>query len=409
MGRMAAPSTGERPLLAADPHRPVGERHAAWRRPAVEVRLLAVASLVAAALFYLPFALRAPSLGGIPFDGQGMERIHRTWDGPLYVTAAATLWDPDPRNPLYAWLGAPPRDYAERFPLYPLLIRLFSPVWGYWASALLINLAASTSVTLGLYAFLRRFGAVPDAAFWVALISIFWPPRQFLYRYVAMTEPLFVLGLLGAAFALKTGRYLACGLFGAVAVAARPNGFLVVAGFGLIALVCLADSLRRRQPREVLRLAPLLLMPATLLAIYAWHQQAFGDWLASVHATSFVRPEPRLFPALTFYGIGGEGVPFLFLLGLAGILELVRRGHWDLAVLSALFYLPTLLVPTDVSRYLMPVFPFTLFLAGERVLAAWPVRVAALTAIPVVYAYAWITLLHPGYQAPFERLFRMLP
>jgi hypothetical protein len=246
---VAVPSTSAS-VPVSSPQRRFHLRHlfhqaATATRSNREILLLSFINIGAAILFYLPFLLHAPSVANIPFNRQGMERIYGMWDGPVYITAAATLWDPDPHNPFYAWLGAPPSLYAARFPLYPLLIRLLSPLWGYWAASLLISVTASTAVTLLLYAFLRRFGSEPSAAFWVALVSLFWPPRGFLYRHVTMSEPLFILGVLGAAYFFKNQRYTLSGILGAAAVAARPNGFLLVAGFGVLAL----DPLRARARR----------------------------------------------------------------------------------------------------------------------------------------------------------------
>jgi hypothetical protein len=371
--------------------------------------VLAGVSLIAAALFYLPFLVHAQSWAGIPFGGAGMERVYGMWDGPAYVTAAATLWDPNPENPVYGWFSAPPSDYTERFPLYPTTIRLLAPILGYWRGALIINLVASTAGTVLLYVFLRRWGPVRSAAFWLAFVAIFLPPRAFLYRYVGMSEPLFGLSLLAAAHAWKSERFALCGLAGAAAVAARPNGFLVAVGFGLLALGRGLAALRSRRWHGVGRLTPLLLMPAAFGVILLWHQHVFGDWLASVHSRGFVSPEPRMLPSLAYFGIGEEGVPLIFVFALAGVLELARRGHRDLAVLSLALYLPALFVPTDVSRYLLPIFPFVFFLAGGRLLAATPLRVAVVAAIPIVYTYAWATLLDPGYQAPFGPLYAMLP
>jgi hypothetical protein len=383
-----------------------------------DVRVLTLVSAAAAILYYLPFWLHTPSFGGIPFRQQGMDRVYGMWDGPLWVTAAATLWDPNPHNPSYAWMELRPSDYAERFPAFPLAIRLLSPVFGYWKGALIINLAASTAVTLLLYAFLRRFGTAQSEerpgsrwspAFWVALVLIFWPPRGFLYRYVPMSEPLFILSVLAAAYFFKTRRYTLCGICGAVGVATRPNGCLLIIGFGLLALWLLVSLVRQRRVQEVWRLAGLTLMPLTLFAILLWHQHLFGDWLAAYHAADFVHPQARLYPFLYFFHIGEEGTPYVFFLVLVGICELVRRRHWDLAIVSAAFYLPTLTVGMDVDRYLLPVLPFTFGLAGERILASTPVRIALLLSLPLVYTYAWSTMLDPGYQAPFAPLRALLP
>jgi hypothetical protein len=311
-----------------------------------------------------------------------------------------------------------PSDYAERFPAFPLAIRLLSPVFGYWKGALIINLAASTAVTLLLYTFLRRFGTVQpeerpgtrwSPAFWAALVLIFWPPRGFLYRYVPMSEPLFILSVLAAAYFFKIKRYTLCGICGAVGVAARPNGFLLIIGFGLLALWLLVSLVRQRRVQEVWCLAGLTLMPLTLVAILLWHRHLFGDWLAAYHAADFVHPQARLYPFLYFFHIGEEGTPYVFFLVLVGICELARRRHWDLAIVSAALYLPTLTVATDVDRFLLPVLPFTFGLVGERILASLPVRIALLLSLPLVYTYAWSTMLDPGYQAPFAPLRALLP
>lgn len=386
-----------------------GARAANSSKTRQDLLLLTLISLAAAAIFYVPFWFRAPSIGGVPFDHQGMARVYGMWDGPLYVTSAATLWDLNPHNPLYGWIGLPPKDYAERFPLYPLMIRTLAPALGYWASGLIINVAVSTAVTLLIYLLLCDFSLVPGAAFWVALASIFWPPRGFLYRYVAMSDPLFILGTVGAAYGFASRRYWLAGLFGLIAVAARPNGFLLVAAIGLLALTQLDWAFAKGLFTSATKLLPLLLLPATIAAILIWHQLHFGDWLASLHSSNFVRPERTLFPALEFFGPGEEGVPYLFILVAAGIFELVRRRQWVFAVVAACFFVPALFVPTDVSRYLLPALPFAFFLAGDRILASKPLRVALILSLPLIYVYAWKTMLLPGYQAPFGPLHALLP
>jgi hypothetical protein len=217
-----------------------------------------------------------------------------------------------------------------------------------------------------------------------------------------MPEPLFLLGLLGAVYFYRAGRFGLCGLCGAIAVAARPNGFLVVAVFGILAVARLVRPPSGRRLPEAARMAGLLPLPVTLAAIYAWHQHLYGDWLASIHyvAGAFGGIAPRLYAALTYFGAGNEGVPYLFLLVLVGTLELVRRRELDLALLCAAFYLPSLFVPSDVSRYLLPVLPFAFFVAGARLLAAPPVRLALLASLPLVYFYAWKTVLNPDYAVP---------
>ena len=315
----------------------------------------------------------------------------------------------DPANPLYAWHWLAPRDYAERFPLFPLAIRALSPVLGYWNGALAVNLVASTLASVLLYFLIRRFGSKDASPAWVAVAAGFWPPRAFLYRYTPLAEPLTLVGLIGAVYFYRSGRYWLAGLCGIVLAAARPSSPVFVAGFGILALARLWRAPEGSRLGEVWRMRGLLLMPLTLGAIYAWHWLTYGDWLASVHSADFVAPVLRVYPSLRFYGPGAEVAPYVFTLTLVGIFELARRREWDVVLLCSVVYLPALFIPTDVGRYLIPILPFALFLAGDRVFSSVPARIGLILSLPLIYMYVWSTIYDPAYQAPFGALRVLLP
>lgn len=77
------------------------------RRALRDSLLLCAISITASLIFYLPFWLTVPSMAGIKFDERGIETVHKAWDGPVYTTVAATLWDRDPDNPAYDWIREP--------------------------------------------------------------------------------------------------------------------------------------------------------------------------------------------------------------------------------------------------------------------------------------------------------------
>ncbi len=365
---------------------------------------LCVISIMASLIFYLPFWLEIPTTAGIKFEERGIDAVYKAWDGPVYVTVAATLWDRDPDHPAYGWIDWTPEEYADRLPVYPLLIRAFSTLFGYWTSALLIAVIASAAGTVLFYRFLRRYSAVPNVAFWIAAASVFWPARGFFYRNLAMTEPLFILWLMAAILCYRASRYTACGLFGALAMLTRPTGTLIIAAFGLLAIVQIVTAPRRIE--RLRELSGLLLMPLSFGGILIWHSLYFNDAFAAFTAPTIVRPELSLFPSIDYYGPGAEGIPYMLVLAFAGSLELVRRREWDIALLSALFFIPTLFVPTDASRYLLPVLPFLFFVAGDRLFAHWPVRYALFLGAPIALAYAWMTVLRYGANA--DSLLRLL-
>lgn len=369
----------------------------------LESVLLCLISVSASLIFYLPFWLEIDSTAGIKFDERGIETVHKAWDGPVYVTVAATLWDRNPDHPAYDWISWTPKEYADRLPLYPLAIRALSPVLGYWTGALVIAVLASAAGTVLFYCFLRRYSRVPEFALWISIASIFWPVRGFFYRNLAMTEPLFVLWLLAAVLCYRASRYAACGLFGALAMLTRPTGALVVAAFGLLAIAQVVTA--PRKAGRIRDLSGLLLMPLTLAGILVWHHVHFNDAFAGFTSPTIVRPELSLFPAIDYYGPGAEGIPYLLVLAFAGLLELIRRREWDVALISAMVFIPTMFVPTDASRYLLPVLPFLFFFAGDRLIAHWPVRYALVLGAPIALAYAWMTVLRYGANAdPLLRL-----
>lgn len=374
-----------------------------------DVLVLVAVSLGAALAFYLPYVLGAPVIDGYPLFHRGMNSLYGMWDGPLYVTAAATLWDTNPANPLFGWYWLNPRDYAERFPLYPLTIRLLSPVLGYWNGSLFVNVVASTAASVLIYFLVRRFGSKDASPLWVAIAAMFWPPRAFLYRYTPLAEPLTLVGVVGTVYFFRSERFWLAGLFGLLFTTARPSSPVLVAGFGILALARLWRAPAGRRMGELWRMRGLLLMPLALAAIYAWHYLRYGDWLASVHSADFVAPVLQLYPSLRYYGPGAEVAPYVFTLALVGIFELARRRHWDLVLLCAVVYVPALFIPTDVGRYLIPILPLALFLAGDRVVSSVPARIGLILSLLLIYLYCWETIYDPAYQAPFGTLRMMLP
>jgi Mannosyltransferase (PIG-V) len=142
------------------------------------------------------------------------------------------------------------------FPLYPLLIRAFTPLIG---SPVLAGVVISMASFLGALVLLHRLTELElgRRAADVTVLLISFAPLSFFFSAV-YTESLFLLLSVATTLAARQERWSwACGL-GALATLTRPTGVLLVILLGVIHL----RAGRRLDRRAV----GLLVVPATLLA-----------------------------------------------------------------------------------------------------------------------------------------------
>ena len=97
--------------------------------------------LISTLVVWAPFMLRVQSWFGLPIKGASMLEVYKQFDGPLYIIPAKTGYDPKqiaqlnrdsvlPQNPLY---------YTAHLPMYPFFIKLFSFIFGYLKSMIIVN------------------------------------------------------------------------------------------------------------------------------------------------------------------------------------------------------------------------------------------------------------------------------
>jgi Mannosyltransferase (PIG-V) len=163
---------------------------------------------------------------------------------------------------------------AAFFPLYPLLVRgaaavLRSDV----AAAVLVSLAAGTAAVVVLHRLARPLLGETGATATILLVALY--PIAFVFT-AAYSDGLFLVLAAGSFLAAVERRPLLAGLSGGLACATR----LV----GLALLPALVALLWPRARRDVVRLVPLLLLPAAVgvYALYLDHR--FGDPWAFLHA-----------------------------------------------------------------------------------------------------------------------------
>ena len=166
------------------------------------------------------------------------------------------------------------KETAAFFPLYPLVVRGVAEVLrSDVAAAVLVSLAAGTAAVVLLHRLARPLLGEPTAATTVLLVALY--PIAFVFT-AAYSDGLFLALAAGSFLAAVERRPLLAGVVGGLACATR----LV----GLALLPALLALLWPRTHRELVRLAPLVLLPAAVAAYALYLDHRLGDPWAFIHA-----------------------------------------------------------------------------------------------------------------------------
>jgi len=330
-----------------------------------DFRLVALATLnvVATLAVYLPF------LGNL-------DVIYRYWDGPLYMYVAKTLYFIPASTPF----NLPDYYYACHLALYPLLIRIFSPI-GYDKSMIFATIATSTLATVIFYQLLKEFKYSVNP-FWASVVFIFFPSRWLLYHSVGATEPLFILLILASVYCYKKDWYIAAFTLAGLASVTKIFGVLMFASY--IALLVWEKKYRY---------IPLtLIIPAFLAANFLVYQYAYGDFFAYFKWNgSFMKATPFMnFFAPAAKGDTDDAELFMgfYIVYILGALRLGRRP--ELCSFSLVYLAATAFVQhPDVSRYLLPAAPFALIVAFDDIISRKEFMLAFPLLVIFGYFYCW--------------------
>ena len=112
-------------------------------------------------LVWMPFFFRFKSFWGIPLPQEGMATIVANYDGPLFLVVAKSLYATSIINSFP--LTLPSIYYAAHFPIYPLLIRLSSFVFGYPYAMLAMTIFGSFLSVYFFNLFIKRYVSEKNA------------------------------------------------------------------------------------------------------------------------------------------------------------------------------------------------------------------------------------------------------
>lgn len=172
--------------------------------------------------------------------------------------------------------GYDTKQSASFFPLYPLLTRVLALVLrSNLVAGVAISLAAAGFAGVAVMRIARRYAGGRVAHDSVLFLALY--PISFVFTAVYSDGLFLALAAWAFVFALD-GRATFAALLGALAVLTRPTGLALVP-----ALLWLLWP-EGRSFRSLLRLSPLLLLPAALAGYCIYLSSHFGDAFAFVHS-----------------------------------------------------------------------------------------------------------------------------
>lgn len=354
-------------------------------------------ALVPVILLWTPFFLKAKSFWNIPLPQQGMATIIANYDGPLYIVAAKTLYNPDQIQTDYQF-PLSNEYYSAHFPLFPLLIRLISPLLGYPYSMLFVSLFFSITALYFFNKHARRITTSTNALWLTFLFSIF-PARWLIVRSVGSAEPLFVTAILASTYYFLNKKYYLAGIWGMIAQMTKSPGvllffaYLINMFFPNIKLLINSGFQKFWQSINLKKTYPIFLIPLGLILVFTFYYFSYGDFWVYFKSGDNIH---LFFPPFQIFNYSApwvgtfwlEEIIFIYAVGILSLFKLWKEKLHTYFYLSLIFFTSLLFVAhRDLLRYAIPVIPFFLF-GFHQYLVKKEVKIALAIIIIPIYLYS---------------------
>jgi Gpi18-like mannosyltransferase len=346
-----------------------------------------VISLVPTFLIWLPFFLRLPNLWGIPLPTNGLATIVANYDGPLYLVVAKTLYSKAAIMANYQF-PLSTEYYAAHFPLFPLIIKAFGLVTNYPYAMLIATLVSSALAIYFFQKLISQYADKKDVLFLAFLFAIF-PARWLVVRSVGSADPLFVASIIASIYYFKNKKLWLSGIWGAVATLTKSPGILLFASYAIFIMF----EYFKNQKLNFKKYVPTLLIPLSLVGVFALYSILTGDFWAYFHSGDNIH---LMFPPFSIFNFSApwvgtfwlEEIIFIYLIGAVGIYRLFAKKEYEIAIFAAIFFFLTLFIAhRDLMRYSLPLVPF-LFVAFSDVLVKKELKMALFVIIIPIYLFS---------------------
>lgn len=378
-----------------------------------DILILILATILTVSLIWLPYLLRV-NLFGLNF-AEGFNTIFRNYDGIEYVIIAKTFYDPD----LIALLPQSLADtyYAAHFPGFSLLIASFAPVLGFLKSMLFISVFFTAASSVAFYFFVKNLKLTSQPLF-LSLIFLILPARWVVVHSVGSSEPMFIFFvILSLYFFLRFEKLknpfdiFLTAIFGSIAQFTRPPGVLLFISFGIYILWVIYQqkgvSIIKRLVQTIWTYYPLILIPFSLLMVFYWYSLTYNDFFAYFHSGDNIHlslPPFQIFnKAQPWVGdIWLEEIIYIYILGFFAGISLLKNRLYPLGIFVLTFMgAATLIAHRDISRYILPIFPFVL-IAYQKALISKEFKIVLGIIILAIYLYSQNFILNNA--APYPNL-----
>lgn len=358
--------------------------------------LIAAISLIPTLFIWTPFFFRLESFWGIPLSKNGMETVVANYDGPLYMVVAKTLYKPGLVGNFSFLL--PAEYYAAHFPLYPLLIRLFSFIFGLPYSMLFVTVVSAFLATYFFYSLVRDF-VDKENALWMSLVFSLFPARWLIVRSVGSAEPLFLAMIIASVYYFRKNKIFIAGLFGLFAQLTKSPGILLFIAYAFALFVpdfktmATAASQKINFTKIIQKYLAITLIPLGLLLVFLIYKFQFNDFFAYFHSGDNIH---LFFPPFQIFNYAAswvgtfwlEEIIFVYLFGLIGLSNLIKKGETTLAWVVGVFFVSILFVShRDLIRYSLPIVPF-LFVAFADTINKKEFKIIFLILIIPIYLFS---------------------
>jgi hypothetical protein len=347
--------------------------------------LLLLITFLSSALIWLAFYKNIPQSLGFPQSS--LETVFANYDGPNYMVVAKCWYKKDCIAKNFS-LPLPLEYYPAHLPGFPLLIKYFSFYVNTPKAMLLATLFGSLLFTLVSYYFYKGFFK-EKTAFWITFLTIFFPARLFVLRLVGAPETWFLSFILLSIIFFRKKNFWLSAIFGVLAQLLKSPGILLFAAYFIIAFF---DYLKTKKIDW--RYLIYLIIPLSALGIFYYYYLQTGDFWAYFHTGDNIHLTP--FPYQVFVStrawintIWLEDVIYIFTLCFFAVAKLWKKFKVDiLFIFPLIFTVASVFVAhRDISRYMVPVYPFV-FLAFGKKIASSKVRLVFYLLIPAVILYA---------------------
>lgn len=342
--------------------------------------------LLSTFIAWLPFLFRVSPWFGLRIDNPDMGYIYRQFDGLLYVVVAKTAYVPEAIRNLGLEIVLPERYFAAHLPLYPLLIRIFSVMFGYIKSMIVVNILATIFLAWFFYFVLVRL-SITKHPLLLSIVFLFLA-RFVVVRVVGAPESLFMLLVLVSLYSFEKKQYLLAGVAGFCAVLVKSPGMLLFGAYGLTII----ESWWKNR-RISLEWAWLALIPAAFGVLCLIYAKQYGDFFAYFHSGDNIH---LVFPFSAFnfreVWVGTawlEDIIFYFFLYGYAVIRLFKSPYRSFFYFSLVFFIAVINVQhRDIARYSLPIWPLAC-IAFEQFFTSRKFLLIALILLPAIMLYTW--------------------